>query len=129
MIRLLRLKSRAHSPYITCEILHCNIENDYDYIALSYAWGPEGENECILVDGCLCTISAHLTGALQHLQKDDEDCLYWIDQLCINQADDEEKSDQVYRMGSIYERAQCVVVWLGKPDDDSDLLMVFFGIL
>lgn len=129
MIRLLRLKSRKHSPDIECEILHCEREDDYKYIALSYCWGREGENEDILVNGSRCTVSARLKEALQYLQNEKDDNLYWIDQLCINQEDDEEKSEQVGEMASIYEQAQGTVAWLGKSDDDLDLLLILFGIL
>ncbi|KAK5654223.1 hypothetical protein OQA88_7398 [Cercophora sp. LCS_1] len=39
----------------------------------------------------------------------------WIDAICINQDDLEERSQQVAMMGSIYSRAEVVHVWL---DDD-----------
>jgi len=37
----------------------------------------------------------------------------WIDAICINQGDDEEKSKQVTRMRDVYKLARRVVVWLG----------------
>jgi hypothetical protein len=40
---------------------------------------------------------------------------------CINQKDDEEKSDQVPIMGQIYSRASNVCIWLGKEDQTSSL--------
>ncbi|KAL2073742.1 hypothetical protein VTL71DRAFT_11068 [Oculimacula yallundae] len=39
----------------------------------------------------------------------------WIDAICIDQADLEEKSTQVLLMGEIYSKAAAVIVWLG-PD-------------
>ncbi|PSR77686.1 hypothetical protein BD289DRAFT_142389 [Coniella lustricola] len=45
--------------------------------------------------------------------------LFWIDALCINQGDLEERSAQVRIMPQIYSKADCVIVWLG---DDSDML-------
>jgi hypothetical protein len=41
--------------------------------------------------------------------------LLWIDQLCINQSDMNERSSQVQLMSSIYSTARIVLVWLGKP--------------
>lgn len=38
----------------------------------------------------------------------------WIDALCINQEDDGEKSAQVQWMGTIYEGATEVLIWLGN---------------
>ncbi|KAK8051294.1 heterokaryon incompatibility protein-domain-containing protein [Apiospora rasikravindrae] len=37
----------------------------------------------------------------------------WIDALCINQQDEEEKRVQIRRMGWVYANASPVVVWLG----------------
>lgn len=37
---------------------------------------------------------------------------FWIDALCINQGDPQEKSSQVLRMGAIYRRAAHVLIWL-----------------
>lgn len=44
---------------------------------------------------------------------------FWIDALCINQADLEERSAQVQIMPQIYTKASCVIVWLG---DDSQMI-------
>ena len=40
----------------------------------------------------------------------------WIDAICINQNDQEERGHQVRLMDRIYSEAQCVSVWLGKAD-------------
>jgi len=42
----------------------------------------------------------------------------WIDAVCINQNDIQERNHQVTQMGRIYENAACVVVWLGLVDED-----------
>lgn len=42
---------------------------------------------------------------------------WWIDFLCINQEDDEEKTSQVAIMKEIYKGAQETVVWLGEEVD------------
>ncbi|KAH9884088.1 heterokaryon incompatibility protein-domain-containing protein [Xylariomycetidae sp. FL2044] len=38
----------------------------------------------------------------------------WIDALCINQQDDQERSEQVPRMGTIYRSALHTIAWLGN---------------
>ena len=43
----------------------------------------------------------------------DEDCWWWIDALCINQFDLDERNSQVLGMRRIYRRAETVRVWLG----------------
>jgi hypothetical protein len=46
-----------------------------------------------------------------------------VDQVCINQQDNAEKSDQVQQMKSIYSEARLVIAWLGPAADDSDMLL------
>ncbi|KAL8363579.1 hypothetical protein RB601_009373 [Gaeumannomyces tritici] len=93
--------------------------------ALSYMWGPEtppGECPEILLNGVRFPVRANLLGALQYLRSEKrasageaepETRLYWIDAICINQEDIEERNQQVPRMRHIYFRASTVVVWLG----------------
>jgi hypothetical protein len=37
----------------------------------------------------------------------------WVDAICLNQEDDQEKNHRVAMMKTIYETAEQVVVWLG----------------
>lgn len=43
----------------------------------------------------------------------------WVDAICINQNNNDEKTSQILLMGDIYATAQHVIVWLG--DDAKDL--------
>jgi hypothetical protein len=47
---------------------------------------------------------------------DGPDMWIWIDQLCINQGDIEERGRQVSMMGEIYSGAFWTLVWLGAED-------------
>jgi hypothetical protein len=42
----------------------------------------------------------------------------WIDQCCINQTDDVEKSAQVQLMGEIYRTAERTTIWLGESNEN-----------
>lgn len=48
-----------------------------------------------------------------------ENRFFWVDAVCINQDDLEERSAQVKIMPQVYSKARCVVVWLG---DDSQMI-------
>lgn len=52
------------------------------------------------------------------LSRDEEEPekLIWVDAICINQNDVEEKSAQVSMMDVIYSRATVVIAWLGPED-------------
>lgn len=43
--------------------------------------------------------------------------LIWIDEICINQDDNEERGTQLQLMSEIYESAQVVFAWLGPEDE------------
>lgn len=43
----------------------------------------------------------------------------WIDAVCIDQDDNEEKSRQIPRMSDIYQKAKEVCVWLGEDTNES----------
>jgi hypothetical protein len=47
----------------------------------------------------------------------------WIDAVCINQNDLEERGDQVQIMALIYAYAAKVTVWLGEEADGSNEAM------
>lgn len=42
--------------------------------------------------------------------------LYWIDAICIDQDDLQERSAQVLLMSNIYRQCQCTMAWLGEQD-------------
>lgn len=44
----------------------------------------------------------------------------WIDAICINQEDVDERDEQVRRMKAIYQGADQVLIWLGDYDEPSD---------
>jgi hypothetical protein len=47
----------------------------------------------------------------------------WIDAICVNQEDLEERSSQVRRMAWIYSKAKRVIVWLGPASTDSHIAL------
>lgn len=53
----------------------------------------------------------------------DDSSLLWVDTLCINQTDLQERSHQVNMMGKIYSKADRVLIWLGEESQDSYLAM------
>ncbi|KAF2439782.1 HET-domain-containing protein [Karstenula rhodostoma CBS 690.94] len=94
-----------------------------DFVALSYTWGDAQDKKEIVVDGKKVKVQSNLEAALRVLQyKKPLRTGYriWIDALCINQGDNEEKSREVKRMRLIYKMAADVVIWLGPAAQNSD---------
>ncbi|KAK0613653.1 heterokaryon incompatibility protein-domain-containing protein [Immersiella caudata] len=140
-IRLLRLNAgRLNNPEITCELLDARFTNQpfragslgtietadgvpLEYEALSWCWGVDGRNFGIRVRSVNGTswlpVSRTLALSLKRLRKPHKDRLLWIDSICINQADHDERNRQVQLMSLIYSKASQVCIWLGEADADS----------
>ena len=86
----------------------------FTYEALSYAWGTAISPRKALVDGFKLPITKSLHQGLRRLRLDDKPRMLWVDALCINQRDIEERSRQVQRMAVIYRSAENVLIWLGE---------------
>jgi hypothetical protein len=91
--------------------------------ALSYTWGTEMSKNLVTVNGHQLTITENLDVALRHLRDATESRILWIDALCINQEDIEERNSQIQLMSCIYGAAKQVVIWLGPAADGSDVLL------
>ena len=87
-----------------------------DYAALSYVWGDENKIGTIVVNGRETQVTRNLEVALRALcERPDFEDRYrlWVDALCINQLDYEERELQVGKMRNIYGNAWAVIAWLG----------------
>jgi hypothetical protein len=104
---------------IESRIIHVPRDQPPNYEALSYCWGKTNVRHTIQVDGKTLMVGENLFSALNHLRGDQPDDMrhVWIDAICINQQDQEERGCQVLRMGSIYARACRVIIWLRLPPE------------
>jgi hypothetical protein len=76
------------------------------------------KKKTIALAGCYFEVTINLYGALRRLRATAETRIVWIDALCINQEDLDERSQQVNLMGAIYEGCQQVLIWLGDSYED-----------
>jgi len=72
----------------------------------------EEETKPIICNGKRLDVSPNLHKALLQLRRTYPG-RYWIDAVCINQEDEDEVGKQVQMMGTIYQSAELVRVWLG----------------
>lgn len=71
----------------------------------------------INIDDGFLSITPNLRSAIIHLHKTrPEFQAIWIDAICINQDDEDEKSAQVPIMHNIYGHAKSVIAWVGPED-------------
>ncbi|KAH8892325.1 hypothetical protein GQ53DRAFT_864260 [Thozetella sp. PMI_491] len=80
------------------------------YIRLGGVLPPEEA----LCDGMSIKIGGELSRALRRMREEKEPLRIWVDALCINQDDVQERNEHVKMMDTIYARAENVRVWLGE---------------
>ncbi|KAK3902497.1 heterokaryon incompatibility protein-domain-containing protein [Staphylotrichum tortipilum] len=146
-VRILKLIGGGkETDPIECSLLHIDFDHagnashgDPDFaalsqfIALSYTWGEPKFEESILMDGHSFPVTKNLKDALVRLRttprpginlpyKAEQPTVsyWWIDAVCVNQADVDERNAQVLLMRRIYHKASMVRIWLGEEAADSD---------
>ena len=77
----------------------------------------------LIVNGKKCMVRSNQWALLFRLRIFLTPRTLWIDALCINQRDIEERNAQVSIMSDIYRQADILSVWLGEAADNSDLVM------
>lgn len=76
-----------------------------EFEALSYTWGSMEDPSAVLVGrtgSSTVQITRNLAVALPYLRNENEPRMLWIDAICVDQQNLEERSQQVQRMADIY---------------------------
>ena len=77
-----------------------SLDEDPYYDTLSYTWGDPEPSQTIVVDGVEVSVGPSLHGALNQVRHANR--LLWVNSICINQDNQQERMDQVCLMGNIY---------------------------
>ncbi|KAK3062187.1 hypothetical protein LTS18_004639, partial [Coniosporium uncinatum] len=113
-IRILVLEpAESPSAPICCSLVEVDLDTEWEHDALSYCWQLEEP------PGLIClgvgsgkevtkplTVGANCYAALQVLRQSARIRLLWVDAICIDQASNSEKSQQVRLMTQIYAQAK-----------------------
>jgi hypothetical protein len=115
-IRLLLLfPATTFDEKIQCGIFKASL-NDLasaaPYYALSYVWGTSTGKLPIYLNRNHYQVTTNLESALRHLRHLKYKLL-WVDALCINQKDLDERESQIRYMKQIYTKSKQTLVWLG----------------
>ncbi|KAL8702830.1 MAG: hypothetical protein Q9201_003998 [Fulgogasparrea decipioides] len=154
LIRLLRLHQGREEETIKCSFLVVSLADGAkrpEYEALSYYWGtdepsneiwirydPDSDTRVLrekrtvrnvgnLVKPQRFNIRDNLLAALRQFRSEVEDIYPWVDALCIDQDNEEEKTEQVSKMAKIYSMAYHVLVWLGAGSPICEEAMDFIS--
>ncbi|RMY29424.1 hypothetical protein D0866_08709 [Hortaea werneckii] len=119
---------------VKCSLSHANLgkEPKPTYETISYAWGKSKERQAIVVDDFSLEVPVSAERAIRRMRLRDQKRLLWIDAICVNQADTNEKDHQVgmlarpdaddnmFSMAEIYCNTSQGLIWLGEADDSTE---------
>jgi hypothetical protein len=153
-IRLLNVIAQDDNSTILCELIPASVLSEKELVeefhhtpeeakakcepfeALSWSWGAgDARMSFIYIVKDHITykkaVKEDLVHALRALRHPTHGKRLWVDAVCINQHNIEERNHQVEMMADIYGKAERVRVWLGPKDDSSDIAIQFIktGIL
>lgn len=111
------------SNELTGRLIHSSLKEKPSFEALSYTWSHPPFKHWILIDGYVFKIGQNLEAALKELRKRDVSRTLWVDALCINQNDEDERRQQVPEMQAIFGSATQVLAWIGEAGEHGDLAM------
>lgn len=126
-IRVLAIQPGSFDDPLQCQMLYTelddNVAPDLEYDALSYVCGPPGHRKEIEIqlpglpggdnNNRRTNITRSSESAIRLLRDQSKAVRLWVDCACINEDDNDERSQQVRMMGAIFSRARIVHVWLG----------------
>lgn len=122
-IRLIELMPKFMGDSLFCNMSCTALDKKTRFIALSYAWGNTTKTHRIYVKGYEILVTKNLHDALMQLRKVHDSVVLWVDALCIDQSNLQERNYQVRQMPKIYRAAQEVIAWLGQRTYASDQAM------
>lgn len=96
-----------------------SVDNEYD--AISYVWGPPNPLKLVRIDGREFQVRENIWRFLNYCCdtkfRFEHHRNLWIDAICINQDDAQEKSQQVQSMRYVFASARRVFCWLGDTSE------------
>ena len=134
-IRLLRSKPRTLYQSIVLddgpiefEIFTVSLDEAPPFEAISYTWGSSVREREIVVNNQCLAVTLNAFSVLQQRGSYWRPRILWIDSVCINQDDIEEKNSQVRLMGDIYRKASRTVAWLGDEPEGFNAIVILYSL-
>ncbi|KAK5714852.1 hypothetical protein LTR17_016962 [Elasticomyces elasticus] len=116
-IRLLTLL-RADEATVYCELNTYHQQTAPRYDAISYCWGADTTSTFVVCNGSLLKVRLSVVPLFKAcLLRDHPRRPIWVDAVCLNQDNADEKALQVPLMVDIYKRATRTLIWLGESDE------------
>ncbi|KAJ8111995.1 hypothetical protein OPT61_g5531 [Boeremia exigua] len=129
-IRMVILQPGDYCDPIQCSLVLSGLQHA-DYEAVSYTWatedGDDHRSQRIEVDNSLLFVTKNCEATLRRL-RERKIRRFWMDALCINQANTSERNHQVGLMDDIYREANCVHACIEAPGQDFSRCMRWLSV-
>jgi len=107
-IRLLLIYPRHPDGSVKCALFQTPLSSVPRYEAISYRWGGSGPNAEISVNDRSVMVTPNAWEVLKNRSSFWQPKLVWIDSVCIDQTNEDEKARQIELMEEIYRKAYIV---------------------
>jgi hypothetical protein len=118
-IRLIQIHAGDLNAKVTLTIIQTHLRAAPPYEAISYTWGDRTDLQKIPCgsDSTKIPVTKSCESVLRRLRRLKEDRLVWIDALCIDQTNINERNAQLAIMAQIYQLARRlpIVIMLWTP--------------
>ena len=108
---------------LACALTVWPVSEAPSYHAISYAWGDKRLTTNVSMNGKELEVTINSDYALRQSQWHGRVQYIWIDSICIDQVNNNEKGHQVEMMGDIFRNASHVLACVGSHADASELVM------
>jgi hypothetical protein len=123
-IRLIVLYPGRELDDLVFDIIYCNLLDKPVYEAVSYTWATV-DGDASLSSHASCrgkqiAITKNCDSMLRVLRRQGTNRTIWVDAICIDQENTEERNHQVRLMATIYSNASQVVAYLGPTSEHTN---------
>jgi len=117
-IRLFILHPGGDGDELRALVFQSSLLRSGSFQAVSYRWSSDALSHTLWTPDGEIKITSSLSAALHALRHRREPTVLWADAICINQRDLREKEEQIPLIPQIFQRATCVIVFLGNDNHD-----------
>lgn len=128
-IRVLELDPGRKGDIISFELYDVDLSKSPPFEALSYEWKEKSGTVPVQCGAERLLVTPNCKAALERIRHETNTRSLWIDAVCINQEDKEERNQQVAAMTEIYGRATSVLMWIGEADNETQAAFKHIPIL
>ncbi|PPJ49951.1 hypothetical protein CBER1_04721 [Cercospora berteroae] len=116
---------------VKCTLRHASLKAERlpKYESISYVWGDAQKFDALVINGQAYTFSATSVAALRRTRSTTAIRTVWIDAVCIDQNNLDERAQQVALMGELYRNSVGNLVCFGHCEDEHSTNLALQDIL